>query len=287
MAMYEAKKEKKSYAKRFETIYKTKYDDAFIIISRLKDAYENKEFLLHFQPQIDLLTNEIVGFEALMRWNSPEFGFVPPSKFIPLAESSGFIKTLGICVLRNAISFAKDIQSYVKNDYKVSINVSVIQLFEDDFIETIKKILIEEAFNPDFLQFEITESVMIESYDLITERLKAIKDLGITLSLDDFGTGYSSLIYLHHLPISELKIDKVFVDEILVNNDEQHELINTILTLAKASKLCVVAEGVEDKRQVDYLKARGCDRIQGYYYSKPLPQKEVILFCEEHEKLNS
>jgi diguanylate cyclase (GGDEF)-like protein len=286
MAMYETKKDKKNYAQRFDAAIQFKYDEAFTIISKLEQAYENKEFVLHYQPQIDIKTHTIVGFEALLRWNSPEFGTVPPSKFIPLAESSGFIKTIGACVIKNALQFAKRMKSLVPYEFKVSVNVSVIQLFEEGFIETCQLILQEEGISSNYLQFEITESVMIESYDLIIERLNGIRALGISLSLDDFGTGYSSLIYLHHLPISELKIDKIFVDELMNENEEHHQLINTILTLAKSYNLCVVAEGVEDSIQVDYLRAKGCDRIQGYYYSKPIPIEDVIVYCSEFSVLN-
>lgn len=289
MAMYEIKKEKKPYAKRFNAEIKTKYDDAFVIISRLKEAYENQEFSLYYQPQIDLKSLKIVGFEALLRWNSPEFGHVPPDKFIPLAESCGFIKTLGHCVIINSIQSARELQSVIDHPFKISVNVSVVQLFEEDFVVEVKDFLEEAALDPSYIQFEITESVMIESYDLIIERLNALRSIGISLSLDDFGTGYSSLVYLHYLPISELKIDKIFIDEI--NNlplhpyeNEQHALVNTILTLAKASDLCVVAEGVETQRQIEYLRHHGCDRIQGYFYSKPLPLPEIIVYCEKSSK---
>lgn len=286
MAMYEIKKEKKPYAKRFNSEIKTKYDDAFIIISRLKEAYENQEFSLYYQPQIDLNTLKVIGFEALLRWNSPEFGNVPPDKFIPLAESCGFIKTLGHCVLKNSIQSIKELQTVLDHPFKISVNVSVVQLFEEDFIDDVKAFLEDESLDPSYLQFEITESVMIESYELIIERLNVLRELGITLSLDDFGTGYSSLVYLHYLPISELKIDKIFIDEldnlsVMQHEAEQHALVNTILTLAKASDLCVVAEGVETQSQIDYLKRNGCDRIQGYFYSRPLPLHEVILFCDK------
>lgn len=290
MAMYEIKKEKKPYAKRFNHMIKTKYDDAISIISNFKEAYENQEFSLYYQPQIELTTTKIVGFEALLRWRSPNFGEVPPDRFIPLAESCGFIKTLGHCVLKTAIENLKILQQTITHPFKISINVSVVQLFEDNFVNEVNDILLSENVDPSYLQFEITESVMIESYDIIIERLNAIKDLGISLSLDDFGTGYSSLVYLHYLPISELKIDKIFIDEITstatqTDGDDQctenNALVSTILTLAKASKLCVVAEGVESKEQITYLEQQGCDRIQGYVYSKPLPLPEVIVFCEQ------
>lgn len=152
MAMYETKKDKKSYAKRFDTTIQSKYEQAFSIISSLKQAYENKEFILHYQPQIDLASDTIVGFEALLRWFSPAFGNVPPSKFIPLAESCGFIKTLGACVIKNALEFVQQMQDEITTHFKVSVNVSVVQLFEDDFIDTVKKylqkyLLIHHSYN--------------------------------------------------------------------------------------------------------------------------------------------
>lgn len=284
MAMYETKKERRPYARRYDSSIKEKYETAFHIISSLKDAYENKEFYLHFQPQIEIETNQIVGFEALLRWHSPKFGQVSPARFIPLAESSGFITTLGHCVIRQALIFVKQIKPYMLEPFKVAVNISVIQLFEDDFIADIVSLLEEEDVDATYLQLEITESIMIDSYELCIERLKVIRSLGISLSLDDFGTGYSSLSYLHHLPISEIKIDKTFIDGILSNHLEHKGLIDTILTLAKASDLCVVAEGVEDGMQVAYLKSKGCQRIQGYYYSKPLPLEDIIVYCQEKSK---
>ncbi len=280
MAMYETKKEHITYAVHYKEGMREKYEDTFALISGMKSSFENKEFAVYYQPQIELKTGKIIGFESLARWFSPKFGIVPPNKFIPLAESSGFINQLGEYVMDQSIQFVNHIKPCLPGGFKVSINVSVIQLMEADFINTIKKYLDQYNVGTEFIQLEITESLLIQSYDLIIEKLNTLRSLGISLSLDDFGTGYSSLSHLQQLPIDELKIDKIFVDHILDEDQKELELVDAILKLAKTSDLCVIAEGVEYESQIEYLRNKGCDRIQGYYYSKPLPLEDAKLYCK-------
>lgn len=281
MAMYESKKFHNAYPIQYMNGMREHYEDTFALISNMKPAFKNNEFILYYQPQIDLKTNKVIGVEALLRWFSDEFGHVAPSKFIPLAESTGFIITLGEFVMHSAMTFAKEVIPYVCEEFKVSINVSVIQLMEKDFVDIVISHLKNTNLDPKYIQIEITESVLIESYDLVIERLNQIQKLGISLSLDDFGTGYSSLSHLQQLPISELKIDKIFIDHILTNNTKELELVDAIMSMAKTSSLIIIAEGVEEQVQIDYLKEKGCDRIQGYYYSKPLSIEDTKSYLNQ------
>ncbi|PKM58521.1 MAG: hypothetical protein CVU98_00625 [Firmicutes bacterium HGW-Firmicutes-3] len=280
MAMYHAKKTGKSTYRHYEHQMGDKMENDYILVSHLRKAYENKELALNFQPQIDSKTHKIVGFEALLRWNSSELGNVSPLKIIPLAESSGLILPIGQCVLEQAIRFALDMLDYMEEPFLVSVNISVIQLLEASFVDDLIETLASYELEPAYLQLEITESILIESYDVILGKLMKLQAHGISLSLDDFGTGYSSLSYLQQLPLAELKIDKKFIDEITHPNTD-YILIDSIIMLAQALNLKVVAEGVEKELQAQYLEAKGCHVIQGYYYGKPMTEKEIILYCKD------
>ncbi|MDF1616078.1 ABC transporter substrate binding protein [Petrocella sp. FN5] len=280
MAMYHAKKTGKSTYRHYEPQMSDKMENDFILVSHLRKAYENKELSLNFQPQIDSKTHKIVGFEALLRWQSPELGIVSPLKIIPLAESSGLILPIGQCVLEQAIRFTLDMLDYMEEPFLVSVNISVIQLLEASFVEDLLETLASFDLEPSYLQLEITESILIESYEILLGKLKKLRAHGISLSLDDFGTGYSSLSYLQQLPLTELKIDKKFIDEI-TQPDTDYILIDSIIMLAQGLNLKVVAEGVEKEFQAGYLEAKGCHIIQGYYYGKPMTEKEIILYCHD------
>ncbi|PKM67506.1 MAG: hypothetical protein CVU95_07285 [Firmicutes bacterium HGW-Firmicutes-2] len=280
MAMYHAKKTGKSTYRHYEPQMGDKMENDYILVSHLRKAYENKELTLNFQPQIDSKTHKIVGFETLLRWHSPELGTVSPLKIIPLAESSGLILPIGQCVIEQAIRFTLDMLDYMEDPFLVSVNISVIQLLEATFVEDLIETLASFELEPAYLQLEITESILIESYDIILGKLMRLQAHGISLSLDDFGTGYSSLSYLQQLPLTELKIDKKFIDEITQPNTD-YILIDSIIMLAQALNLKVVAEGVEKEFQAKYLEAKGCHIIQGYYYGKPMTEKEIILYCKD------
>jgi len=280
MAMYHAKKTGKSTYRHYEPQMSDKMENDYILVSHLRKAYENKELSLNFQPQIDSNTHKIVGFEALLRWHSPELGTVSPLKIIPIAESSGLILPIGQCILEQAIRFTLDMLDHIEEPFLVSVNISVIQLLEASFVDDLIETLASFELEPSYLQLEITESILIESYDIILGKLKKLRAHGISLSLDDFGTGYSSLSYLQQLPLTELKIDKKFIDEIIHPNTD-YVLIDSIIMLAQALNLNVVAEGVEKEFQAEYLEAKGCHVIQGYYYGKPMTEKEIILYCQD------
>ena len=280
ISMFNAKKQGKASFMHYSPPMSDSIENDYILIAHLKEAYDAKEFSLHYQPQINAENNEIVGFEALLRWYSKSYGYVPPNRLIPLAESSGLIIPIGWCILEQAVQFAIRMESLLKNPFKVSVNISVVQLLESQFVEDLERLLSRYDLSPQLLQLEITESVIIETHDLMINTLNAIRNLGIGLSLDDFGTGYSSLTYLQKLPINEIKIDKSFVDDML-SDSKPAKLVESMLYLAQSLNLKVVAEGVETEAQQNYLLSKGCTIMQGYYNSRPLPMEEVVLFCEK------
>ncbi len=274
IAMYRVKNTgKKNYF-----LYNHSLNELFVeqinIEKCMPKALENGEFELYYQPQVDIRTNKITGFEALLRWHSSEFGEVSPMKFIRIAEDSRFIVILGKWVLSQACNFIKRIHALGYPDLMISVNISIIQLLQNDFCDTIFDVLKENELPTDFLELEITESILMESIDQIGRELKTLYDKNIKIALDDFGTGYSSLNYLAQLPISTLKIDKTFVDTILY--DCENTLTGQIITLGKTMGMTTIAEGVETQEQLDFLMQYGCDKMQGYYFSKPQPEEGIL-----------
>lgn len=247
----------------------------------LRKALEHDQLVLHYQPQVELATGKIVGVEALVRWQHPEHGMISPAEFIPLAEESGLIVPLGRWVLQKACEQNKAWQTSGYPSIPMSVNISVRQLQEDQFIETVKTVLSETGMKPQYLDFEITESIMQNS-DMSGVILNQLKDLGVTLAIDDFGTGYSSLSLLKHLPIDKIKIDKSFVDDIIYHSN-QGAMVKTIIDMGHNLQFTVIAEGVEEAEQVEFLMKNGCRVGQGYYYSKPLPLHEMEEIFENKQ----
>ena len=279
MAMYKAKNNGKNGLFFFNQLIKDEVLERINIEKYFQKALKNQEFLIHYQPQVMTESIDIDGFEALIRWNSPELGFISPGKFIHIAEETGFIIELGEWVLRSSCQFIKTLNLKLGKQYRLSVNISVIQLFQENFVSMIKSIIKEIDFVPELLELEITESVIMESVELISEKLRDLKTLGVSIALDDFGTGYSSLAYLKNIPISTLKIDKLFIDDI-IDQKADNNLADTIIALGHKMNLTIVAEGVETLEQVEYLHFSGCDKIQGYYYSKPLPTDDLEIWIE-------
>jgi len=236
----------------------------------LRKALDNGEFELHYQPQIHLESSRVEGFEALLRWNSAELGRVPPDQFIKIAEETQLIIPIGEWVLRTACEFIRNIHEKERCKPIVSVNVSIVQLIGHRYVERVLDILKETELDPRYLELEVTETMMIESMDFIADKLTKLKEHGVNIALDDFGRGYSSLSHLMKLPITTLKIDKSFVDQIPETQEDQ-PLTGLIIQLAKGMGVKVVAEGVEKYVQLDYLKKYECDCIQGYLFSEPLP----------------
>jgi diguanylate cyclase (GGDEF)-like protein/PAS domain S-box-containing protein len=239
----------------------------------LRKALEQDHLMLHYQPQVNLATGKIIGVEALVRWQHPEKGIISPAEFIPLAEETGLIVPLGKWVLQKAAAQNKDWQDKGYSQFPISVNISVRQLQEDRFIDTVKQVLDETGLEPIYLDLEITESIMQNSENTAMILYK-LKELGVTLAIDDFGTGYSSLSLLKHLPIDKIKIDKSFVDDI-IHHSNQGAMVKTIIDMGHNLQFDVIAEGVEEAEQVAFLINNGCMIGQGYHFSRPLPPETI------------
>jgi diguanylate cyclase (GGDEF)-like protein len=274
IAMQKAKKDGKNRLVIFDQAMREVVIERLTIDKHLRTALANNEFRLYYQPQLDLKAGRISGFEALLRWQSPELGLVPPAKFIKAAEDNHSIIEIGKWVLENACSFLKKVHYDGYPHLNVSVNVSMLQLLQDDFVDRTMDVLCRLELEPEYLELEITESILMESYELVGKRLLALQQHGLRIALDDFGKGYSSLNYLLKLPITTLKVDKTFIDSI-TQKTKTRALTGRIIAIGKSMGLCVVAEGVERQEQLDYLIKQECHKIQGYYFSKPVPEKEA------------
>ena len=274
ISMYKAKDGGRDGYVVFDQSLNDSFSERMNIEKQLHAAMEHEEFELFFQPQVDLAQNKVTGLEALLRWNSPVLGYVSPLKFIKVAEDSHIIIPLGAWVLRKACNFLKHLHDQGYTDLTMSVNISMLQLLQMDFNDLVLDTLKASGLEPHFLELEITESVLVESYEHVNDKLKQLRDLNIKIALDDFGTGYSSLSYLTHLPISTLKIDKSFIDTIQTGTN-QATLVEQIIIIGKRMNMSVVAEGVEKTDQLKYLQEQGCDKIQGYLFSRPLPASSI------------
>jgi len=239
-------------------------------IEALKKAIKKRQFILYYQPKIDTITQKTVGMEALIRWQHPQKGLLAPDEFIPLAEQTGLVIEIGKWVLYEACLQNKRWQDKGYDKYSVSVNFSALEFYQENVLELIKEALQAAGLEAKYLEIELTESMALIDKEETINKLKEIKILGIKVALDDFGTGYSSLSYLKALPIDVLKLDRSFVIEI-EKDDISKNIILAIIDLAKILKIATIAEGVETKEQAELLKEMGCDMIQGYYYSRPLP----------------
>ncbi|MEA3418058.1 MAG: EAL domain-containing protein, partial [Campylobacterota bacterium] len=242
-------------------------------------ALEKEEFVLYYHPLINSQTGQLIGLEALIRWEHPEMGMMLPMRFLPFVESTGLIIPLGEWVLRTAAMQMVEWQKKGFNPGLVSINVSVKQLSTKGFVTMLEKVLHKTKCNPKWIELEIMEDYPMQNPDLSIELLQKIKKVGVGVSLDDFGTGYTSLAYLKHLPIDKLKIDKSFISNI-PGNSEDEKLVKTIISMAKNLGLDVLGEGVETKEQKLFLQEAGCNNIQGYLYGKPMSVREVTRMFE-------
>ncbi len=240
----------------------------------LHNALKNNQLQLYYQPLIDVKSGNIRGMEALIRWPHPVHGFISPMHFIPLAEQSGLIIPIGEWILREACTQTRKWHEMGFDKLKVAVNLSEKQLRQENLIDMIKQVLAETKFDPHFLELEITEMAILE--DSVTNIIKQFNTMGISLAVDDFGTGYSGLSYLKRFSVDKLKIDQSFIRDIPDNNDSM-TIVSAILAMAKELKIHTLAEGVETEAQLNFLKSKGCDYIQGYYFSKPL---EVSFFTQ-------
>jgi len=285
IAMYCAKEKGKARYEVFDRVMYTKALKQLQLESELRQAIERQEFQVYYQPIISLLTGRVTGFEALVRWQHPVRGLVSPAEFIPMAEETGLIVPLGEWVLRSAGHQMSVWQAKFSPTapLKISVNLSVKQLKEPDFLEKLDQILAQTGLEGQNLKLELTESIFMNNSEEFISILSLLRARAIQLSVDDFGTGYSSLSYLHRFPVNNLKIDRSFVNRI-GENGENREIIETIVTLAHQLGMEVTAEGVETLHQLNQLKALTCEEAQGYLFSKPLEPKaaEALIVANPH-----
>lgn len=250
------------------------------VITDLHKALENNEFSLHYQPQIQLKNQQMVGCEALIRWNHPEKGFISPFFFMTAAEETHLILPLGEWVLRTACKQAKAWMMAGYPFIQVAVNVSARQLFQSDVVALVRQVLKETQVPPQFLEIELTESVLAQDMSAAVEIMKGLKALGVSVALDDFGTGYSSLSYLMQLPVDKLKIDRSFIKS-MGEGTQGYALTRGIIDLGHSLHLKVIAEGVETKEQLQHLKKSQCDLVQGYYFAQPQPPEQFVEFFKK------
>lgn len=279
-AKYKADEKRMKYA-----FYNQDMNDAILerlnLQNSLRAALDKKEFILHYQPQYRAADKKIMGFEALVRWNSETMGMISPARFIPIAEETHLIIPLGEWILEEAIRFIKKLHLRGYTDLIMSVNISGIQFIQKDFSEFVINLLKKYDLPPKNLELEITESVMMRSMENVINNLDKIREAGIHIALDDFGTGYSSLNYLTKIPINTLKIDKTFIDDIGLKKDRSL-LIESIVDIGHGLGLSIVAEGVETEDQYNYLLECKCERIQGYFFSRPLHEDKVLDLIDSH-----
>ena len=280
-AMYRAKDEGRN-TYQFYTKEMTQKSYAHMLMSKnIRQALEHKEFKVYYQPQIDGRNNTLLGMEALIRWKNADGNFVSPGEFIPVAESYGLIDKIGEYVFMEAIT---QITKWYTLGYKpghMAINLSTIELQQQDFVEKIKNKMSSVDCRPEWIELEITEGYAMKHPETAIKMLNEIKDLGINLAIDDFGTGYSSLSYLQKLPIHKLKIDQSFVSEVPGNSNNE-AIIESIISMAEAMGFKVIAEGVETAEQQAFLIDKGCNNIQGYYHARPMPADEMEAFIKNY-----
>lgn len=282
-AMYAAKERGKNNYCYYDDSINQKMMQKLEMQSELRRAIEEDQFVVYYQPQINLINDRVVGFEALARWQHPEKGIITPSDFIPLTEDNGMIVAIGKKMLYESCIQLRQLQECGFHDIVIAVNLSARQFKDKDFLPMVFEILEETKVDARGLEFEITESVALDDLEFTIATISKLKEIGITFALDDFGTGYSSLNYLKRLPVNNLKIDKSFLDTILENNSDQ-KIVHTMIDLAKHLNIDVIAEGVELSEQERFLKEINCGKAQGYYYGKPVP-KEIAF--EVLKRLNN
>lgn len=283
-AMYRAKNQGKANYQHFDITVVSQAPKQASFENDLRKAIVNHELRIHFQPQVSLATGQITGVEALVRWQHPEFGLLPPSEFIPLAEETGLIVPLGEWVLRSACIQNKVWQVAGYEPLPVAINLSARQFREIGLPETVARVLHETGLSPNFLMLEITETNAMQDVEYTIATLEVLKDMGLGIALDDFGTGHSSLSYLKRFPIDLLKIDKSFIQDVPDDPDDAC-IITAIVGLSQNLGMKVIAEGVETEKQLAFLRAIRCEQMQGFFFSRPLPTRRTLELFDSGKRL--
>ncbi|HZW24547.1 MAG TPA: EAL domain-containing protein [Gallionella sp.] len=277
-ALYQAKDSGRNTYRYFSEKMNLDAQEQLHLQGQLRSALKNQEFLLHYQPQIDIAGERIVGVEALVRWQHPELGLIPPGRFIPLAERSGLIIPIGEWVLQEACRQAQAWREQGR-PLVMAVNLSALQFKRGTLVDTVTQVLRQSGLPAELLELELTESILLQDIDIAIRTLHSLKDMGVKLSIDDFGTGYSSLSYLKRLAVDKLKIDQSFVRD-LTEDVDSAAIVRAIIQLGHTMQLKVIAEGVEKDEQLAFLRNYGCDEVQGYLYSRPVPAAEFVKLLE-------
>jgi diguanylate cyclase (GGDEF)-like protein len=279
MAMRVAKQEKGNTLQRFTHDMTDEAQKELKLESEIRRSLRKEEFVLHYQPRIDISRNKIVGVEALVRWQHPVRGLLPPSAFIRVSEDSGLIVPLGYWVIHSACKYLNELSSKGHDHIQIAVNVAFKQFQDKNFVRTVANIVNKHGIGPGRLEFELTETTMMIEGSAVDQSLRELSELGIAISLDDFGTGYSSFAHIQRLPISALKIDRSFISSVKDNLDDA-TIVKAIINLAHSLNMQVIAEGVETVDQVEFLRAHRCDQVQGYYFSRPISDSELMVLLE-------
>ena len=280
-AMYYSKRQGRNVYHFFTNAMNQNATRRLLLEEQLRGALERNELSLCYQPLIDVSTGSMAGVEALIRWNNPALGAVSPDEFIPIAEQSGLIVPIGRYVLMQALTSLAHWQRSYGWDLKISVNLSPRQFRDPTLLSYIKQTLAQTGVSSHCLELEITEGVLISSHTKIGQSLNELNELGVSIAMDDFGTGYSSLSYLRRYPFDTLKIDRSFVSDITIDPQDR-ELVNAVIAMAHSLGLTVVAEGVESEAELSYLNKRGCDLVQGYLFSRPLSEPDLVEWAKKH-----
>lgn len=284
IAMYQAKENGRNNYKFFEQDMNARAVQRQSVEVSLRRALERQEFVLHYQPKINLQSGAIVGVEALIRWQHPEQGLLLPAQFVSIAEDCGLILPIGRWVLREACLQARSWQQAGLPPIIVAVNISALEFRDKDFLENIRAVIEKTGLEPRYLELELTESVLMQDAASTDSMLHALANFGVKLAIDDFGTGYSSLSYLKLFPINTLKIDQSFVNQMCSNLDDA-AIVSAVTSMGKSLKLCVIAEGVESSEQSAFLLAQHCDEGQGYYFGRPMVAEALATLLQTGKAL--
>ena len=278
-AMYEAKKLGRNNCQFFRAEMQARVLEWQSLEGSLRSALERNEFMLVYQPKIDLTTGDISGVEALLRWNHPDRGLIQPLKFVPIAEESGLIVPIGQWVLLEACRQARAWMDAGLPPVRIAVNVSALQFAAKDFLSSVRAVLISTGIDPHDLELELTETVLMQDADSAVQTLRALKAIGVQLAVDDFGVGYSSFSYLRKFPLDALKVDRSFINDISSNPDNA-TILSALIGIGKSLKHRVVAEGVETEEQLHFLQKEGCSEGQGYFFCRPVIAEKFAEFLE-------
>jgi EAL domain-containing protein (putative c-di-GMP-specific phosphodiesterase class I) len=282
-AMYRAKEQGRNHYQLYTSSMNAKAFEHIVIEKGIRRAIAQNEFRVYYQPQVDLYSGQIIGVEALVRWQHPDLGLVSPSNFIPIAEESGLIIQIGEMIMRTACAQNKAWQDAGLPPIRMAINFSARQFQDLNLATRVKQVLLDTGLDPSYLEIEITESVMMKDENTAIQTLRQLRNSGVHISIDDFGTGYSSLSHLKRFPVEKIKIDASFIREITTDNDDA-AITTAIIAMAHSLNLKAIAEGVENVDQLRFLRSLKCDAMQGFLFSPALPADDVtkLLFEERH-----